>query len=104
MTPRPRRPLEGKGAITAVRVWAVFRRFFGHAAEQLHLTVPGTAKLRLTTPHRLRHTHAPRILEAGDELTTVRDNRRHASVAATSVYSHADQARRARQMREAFGT
>ncbi|HEX4892438.1 MAG: hypothetical protein HZA63_03205 [Rhodocyclales bacterium] len=70
------------------------------------MTVPGTAqKLRLTTPHRLGHTHAPRSNpEAGDELTTVRDNLRHASVSTTSVYPHADQARRARQMREAFGT
>jgi hypothetical protein len=34
------------------------------------------------------------------ELTTVRDNLRHASVSTTSVYLHTDQAR---QMRDAFG-
>jgi hypothetical protein len=37
------------------------------------------------------------------ELTTVRDNLRHASVSTTSVYLHTDQAKRARQMRNAFG-
>lgn len=104
-----RRDRVGRARARAASRLRVCGRYSGassrHAAEQLHLTVPGTAqKLRLTTPHRLGHTHAPRNLEAGDELTTVRDNLRHASVATTSVYPHADQARRARQMREAFGT
>lgn len=97
--------LEGGGGITAARVWAVLRRFFADAAQQLKVTSPGTAqKLRHATPHWLRHTHATHALEAGVELTTVRDNLRHASVATTSVYLHTDQARRARQMREAFTT
>jgi site-specific recombinase XerD len=96
--------LEGKGGITAARLWAVFRRFFLHAAQQLLATSPATAqKLRRATPHWLRHIHATHALEAGADLTTVRDNLRHASVATTSVYLHTDQARRARQMRQAFG-
>lgn len=97
--------LEGESGITAARVWAVFRRFFGQVAKHLEEAAPSTAqKLLRATPHWLRHTHATHALEAGVELTTVRDNLRHASVATTSVYLHTDQARRARQMRGAFPT
>jgi hypothetical protein len=35
-------------------------------------------------------------------LTTVRDNLRHASLATTSMYLHADDARRARQVADRF--
>jgi site-specific recombinase XerD len=95
--------LEGEGGITASRLWAVMRRFFLFAAEQLGGASPTTAeKLRRATPHWLRHTHATHALANGAELTTVRDNLRHASVATTSVYLHTDQVKRARQMREAF--
>jgi site-specific recombinase XerD len=95
--------VEGEGGITASRLWAVFRRFFSTAAEQLQEVSPSTAeKLKRATPHWLRHTHATHALAAGAELTTVRDNLRHASVATTSVYLHTDQVKRARQMRKAF--
>jgi site-specific recombinase XerD len=50
----------------------------------------------------MRRTHAIHALIAGAHLTTVRDNLRHTSVATTSAYLHADQAKRGRQMREAF--
>jgi hypothetical protein len=36
------------------------------------------------------------------DLTTVRDNLRHASVSTTSLYLHADDERRARQIGAAF--
>jgi site-specific recombinase XerD len=95
--------IDGEGGITAARLWAVMRRFFLFAAEQLEDASPATAeKLRRATPHWLRHTHATHALANGAELTTVRDNLRHASVATTSVYLHTDQVKRARQMREAF--
>jgi site-specific recombinase XerD len=95
--------VEGEGGITASRLWAVFKRFFSTAAEQLQEASPSTAeKLKRATPHWLRHTHATHALAAGAELTTVRDNLRHASVATTSVYLHTDQVKRARRMREAF--
>jgi hypothetical protein len=45
----------------------------------------------------MRRTHAIHALIAGAHLTTVRDNLRHTSVATTSAYLHADQAKRARQ-------
>ena len=36
------------------------------------------------------------------ELTAVRDNLRHASIATTSIYLHSDEAKRARQIGLAF--
>jgi site-specific recombinase XerD len=93
---------DGQG-ITTARLWALMRRFFAQAAQQLEDSSPLTAeKLRRATPHWLRHTHATHALARGVELTTVRDNLRHASVSTTSVYLHTDQSRRARQMRDAF--
>lgn len=93
---------DGEG-ITTARLWALMRRFFEHAAQQLEESSPATAeKLRRATPHWLRHTHATHALARGAELTTVRDNLRHASVSTTSVYLHTDRAKRAKQMREAF--
>jgi site-specific recombinase XerD len=94
---------EDADGITASRLWAVMRRFFLHAAQALASVSPSTAdKLKHATPHWMRHTHATHALARGVELTTVRDNLRHASVATTSVYLHTDEVKRARQMGEAF--
>jgi hypothetical protein len=41
-------------------------------------------------------------LWCGAELTTVRDNLRHASLSTTSMYLHSDDLRRARQIGGAF--
>ncbi|KWD88201.1 integrase [Burkholderia ubonensis] len=45
----------------------------------------------------MRHTHATHALARGAELTTVRDNLRHAS-----IYLHGDDVKRARQLSDAF--
>jgi site-specific recombinase XerD len=50
----------------------------------------------------MRHTHATHALARGAELTTVRDNLRHASISTTSMYLHGEDAKRARQMDQAF--
>jgi len=50
----------------------------------------------------MRHTHATHALAHGAELTTVRDNLRHASIQTTSIYLHVDEVKRARQMEGAF--
>ena len=90
-------------AISSSRLWAVMRRFFNIAAAVL-----GTENQRLSeklasaSPHWMRHTHATHALERGAELTTVRDNLRHASISTTSTYLHGNAEARARQMREAF--
>ena len=59
-------------------------------------------KLRRASPHWMRHTHATHALARGATLTTVRDNLRHASLSTTSIYLHADDAERARQLGAAF--
>jgi site-specific recombinase XerD len=61
------------------------------------------ARLRSASPHWMRHTHATYSLSHGAELTTVRDNLRHASIATTSIYLHGDDIKRARQMEDVFG-
>lgn len=104
----PRTPLvaavgEDAAAITTSRLWAILHRFFQHASCQLADVSPTTAdKVGRATPHWLRHTHATHALTSGAELVTVRDNLRHASIATTSVYLHADAKARARQMNDAF--
>ena len=95
----------GKSRITSTRLWNITKRFFVTTADVMEGQSPKTAeKLRRASPHWMRHTHATHALARGVGLTTVRDNLRHASVSTTSMYLHTDQARRARQMRDAFGT
>ncbi len=103
----PRTPLlgslDGEAGITARRLWAAMKRFFATAATVLADVNPALAeKLCRASPHWLRHSHASFALESGADLTTVRDNLRHASVSTTSLYLHADDERRARQIGAAF--
>ena len=91
------------GPITTNRLWSIMRRFFRFAAHELVSVSPAIAeKVSRATPHWLRHTHATHALANGAELVSVRDNLRHASIATTSVYLHADATARARQMNDAF--
>ncbi|MGF6441143.1 phage integrase family protein [Paraburkholderia youngii] len=108
---RPETPVIGSleaesvAAISSVRLWGVLRRFFRLAAQAIEADRPPLAeKLRRASPHWMRHTHATHALGRGAELTTVRDNLRHASVSTTSIYLHSDEVKRARQMREAFAS
>jgi site-specific recombinase XerD len=94
---------EDGAAITSARLRVVLRRFFEAAAKAVEAEAPATAqKLRRATPHWLRHTHATHALGRGAELTTVRDNLRHASISTTSTYLHGDDGKRARQLEEVF--
>ncbi len=89
--------------ITGARLWRVMRRFFLKAAEVLESDHPTLAeKLRRASPHWMRHSHATCALEHGAELTSVRDNLRHASISTTSMYLSGNDTRRARQFTEAF--
>jgi site-specific recombinase XerD len=93
---------EGAG-ITASRLGVTMRRFFLYSAKKLVDVSPTTAeKLQRASSHWMRHTHATHALGRGADLTVVRDNLRHASVATTSVYLHADEVKRARQIGAAF--
>lgn len=94
---------EQHGSITTARLWGIVRRFFIKAAAVLEADRPQLAeKLRSASPHWMRHTHATHALIRGAELTTVRDNLRHASISTTSLYLHGDDSRRARQLGTAF--
>ncbi len=95
--------LDGEGGITPKRLWAIVKRFFAATADVLADTNPALAeKLLRATPHWMRHTHATHALQRGAELTTVRDNLRHASLSTTSMYLHSDDLRRAKQIGGAF--
>jgi len=81
----------------------VMRRFFDEVADVIAADHPAVAeKLRRAGPHWMRHAQATHALARGAELTTVRDNLRHASIATTSIYPQSDEGKRARQMTEAF--
>jgi site-specific recombinase XerD len=106
---RPETPVIGSleadsgNAISSVRLWMVMRRFFLLAAKAIEADhAPLAEKLRRASPHWMRHTHATHALGRGAELTTVRDNLRHASVSTTSIYLHSDEVKRARQIGDAF--
>jgi site-specific recombinase XerD len=76
---------------------------FAQLADLIEDQNPMTAqKLRRASPHWMRHTHATHALARGAELTTVRDNLRHASLSTTSIYLHGEDSKRARQIGEAF--
>ncbi len=78
---------DSAAGISGVRLWEVTRRFFAKAAEVIEADNPVLAeKLRRASPHWTRHTHATHALARGAELTTVRDNLRHASISTTSIY------------------
>lgn len=92
-------------AISSVRLWGVLERFFCVAADAIEPDHRALAdKLCRASPHWMRHTHATYALGHGAELTTVRDNLRHASVSTTSIYLHSDEVKRAQQISEAFTT
>ena len=93
----------GEAGINRARLWVVMKRFFATVADLLVEDNPAfVEKLRRATPHWMRHTHATHALQGGAELTAVRDNLRHASIATTSIYLHSDDVKRARQMAAVF--
>ncbi len=89
--------------LSTVRLWAILKRFFETTASLIEAEKPAFAvKLRLAGPHWMRHTHATHALKRGAQLTSVRDNLRHASISTTSTYLHSEEAERAKQFRDAF--
>lgn len=95
--------LDTPGPITTPRLREILRRFFHTAADAIEADDPIFArKLRLATPHWMRHTHATHALANGATLTTVRDNLRHASITTTSIYLDHDEVQRTRQIERIF--
>lgn len=94
---------DSEAGITGTRLWSIMKRFFSEVADVIQDQSPTTAeKLRRASPHWMRHTHATHALARGAELTTVRDNLRHASLSTTSIYLHGEDIKRARQLDKAF--
>jgi site-specific recombinase XerD len=90
-------------ALSTARLWALLKRFFCTAADQLANVNPALSdKLRRMTPHWLRHTHATVALAAGMDLRAVRDNLRHANISTTSAYLNPDDSVRAQQLNKVF--
>jgi len=99
----PRLNAHRPAGLSTVRLWAMLKRFFNTTADLIEADHPAFAvKLRLAGPHWMRHTHATHALKRGADLTSVRDNLRHASISTTSIYLHSDEVERARQFRDAF--
>ena len=93
----------GGTGITATRLLVILKKFFGIAAKQMETEHPAlTEKLQQATTHWMRHTHATHALAMGAELVTVRDNLRHSSISTTSIYLHGDDAKRSKQIGDAF--
>lgn len=93
------------GPIGTTRLWTVMKRYFEAVAEALATISPATAvKARSASPHWMRHTHATHGLARGVEVTAMRDNLRHSSIAVTSTYLHADDRRRASSLSKAFAS
>jgi integrase len=87
--PVDRRPWSGSGQRYHQR--APGGRVAAQAGDLIQADSPVVAeKLRHASPHWTRHTHATHALARGAELTTVRDNLRHASISTTSIYLHGD--------------
>jgi site-specific recombinase XerD len=98
--------LHGEAGISATRLWAVISRAFKTIENVLSTMKPPQPallhKLRKASGHWMRHTHASHALARGADLLSVRDNLRHSSLATTSIYLRAEDAKRNRQMADAF--
>ena len=90
--------LPDHAALAALRAW-----YAGvPTREAVVRYLPGSVWQGRSARRGMRHTHATHALKRGAQLTSVRDNLRHASISTTSIYLHSDEVERARQFRDAF--
>lgn len=81
---------------------AIWKGFFPQAAEVLAAEDPAsTARLAQAGARWLRHTFGSHAIARGVALDVVQHRLGHASLATTSVYVHAEDARIARELDQA---
>ena len=63
--------------LTAANVWLVIRRYLGQTSIPITIS-----------PHKLRHSFATHLLDAGADLRSVQALLGHASLSTTQIYTH----------------
>jgi integrase/recombinase XerD len=85
------------GHVSPQLVYLMCKTLFGAAADRLQVSAPqSAARLRVASPHWLRHTGISHGMEAGADPRVVQQHARHASLTMTARYDHKEQ-RRARE-------
>ncbi|MGB7241815.1 MAG: tyrosine-type recombinase/integrase, partial [Sulfitobacter sp.] len=85
-------------------IWRIVDRFRKLASDELATVNKRLSKqLETMSPHTLRHLCGSHTLNAGAQLTDVRDFLRHANIRTTSRYVHSDERQRRKRLTDALG-